>query len=515
MVSGYQRAVGNRETEHLLSQVGDATPLNIQDVARRGMEGAAQPLPHSEAIQRAFGGHEGRQIPAYVGGSAAIAARTMGTVAYEADGGVAFRRPPDLHTAAHEAAHAIQRRWGSGANDQAQNERDADAIADRVVNGQSAEDLLPSTGWGPAPVQAQAPAAVQMYHRLPLGEPYDLVSDDGKMAVKDHSREAWAESKSIEESNKILAEKKSKARIQTIPDGSVTVAAPDVVAQGISYRSLTKFRMVDVQTGKELALRDDCGYASQQMLGAEATGQYTDWAFAALYKGGVTKRSNYIEDDKAPGGNLSTTEQMSGEIYARIFESETKKKHTREEALAAWASLDVAHQRALAEKYGINEFAVPRVGQGITVGTEYDMPGAAKGNGPYPFHFGFNALASGQDYITVESYAQSITPYYFDMYGPESKGQSWHQDPGNVNALGHKRTTMVVDHATEFEGKTNAFGAHFVDDPAVYKTDRVLEKGTEVTVIRKRVNWMKVEVKSGKYMGKTGWILNKYFVGAK
>ena len=60
---------------------------------------------------------------------------------------MAFRGYPDLHTAAHEAAHVIQQRKGvdlkSGLGRKGDRyERHADAVADKVVRGKSAETLL-------------------------------------------------------------------------------------------------------------------------------------------------------------------------------------------------------------------------------------------------------------------------------------------------------------------------------------------------------------------------------------
>ncbi len=71
----------------------------------------------------------------------------MGAAAYAQGDRIAFKSQPDLHTAAHEAAHVVQQRRGV----QLQNgvgeagdpyERAADAVADRVVAGESAEALL-------------------------------------------------------------------------------------------------------------------------------------------------------------------------------------------------------------------------------------------------------------------------------------------------------------------------------------------------------------------------------------
>ena len=115
--------------------------------AAEGVAGAAAPLPHLDEIQRAFGRHDVTGVRAQVGGTAAQAARTLGAAAYATGSSVAFAASPDLHTAAHEAAHIVQQRAGvvldggfGTAGDRY--ERHADAVADRVVAGRSAELLL-------------------------------------------------------------------------------------------------------------------------------------------------------------------------------------------------------------------------------------------------------------------------------------------------------------------------------------------------------------------------------------
>ena len=60
---------------------------------------------------------------------------------------IAFKGTPDLHTASHEAAHVVQQRAGvdlsNGVGRQGDKyETQANAVADRVVSGKSAEDLL-------------------------------------------------------------------------------------------------------------------------------------------------------------------------------------------------------------------------------------------------------------------------------------------------------------------------------------------------------------------------------------
>ncbi|HVV87774.1 MAG TPA: DUF4157 domain-containing protein, partial [Kofleriaceae bacterium] len=141
-------------------------PAQVHDLAARGVAGAGGSLPHADAIQRSFGArHDVGGIGAFVGGDAATAATSIGAEAYATGNKVAFRASPDLHTAAHEAAHVVQQRAGvhlrGGVGEEGDaHERHADAVADRVVRGESAADLLDAYHGGGAGVQRQA-AGVQ------------------------------------------------------------------------------------------------------------------------------------------------------------------------------------------------------------------------------------------------------------------------------------------------------------------------------------------------------------------
>jgi len=121
--------------------------------AASGLSGGSGALPHGDAIQRSFGRHDVSHIGAHVGGPAAAAAADMGAEAYALGDRVAFRAAPDLHTAAHEAAHVVQQRAGVHLKDGVGQsgdvyERHADAVADRVVRGESAEGLLDEMSGG-------------------------------------------------------------------------------------------------------------------------------------------------------------------------------------------------------------------------------------------------------------------------------------------------------------------------------------------------------------------------------
>ena len=125
----------------------------VQDVARAGVADSGMPLPHLDAIQRSFGPHDVGGIRAHIGGAAAAAAGSIGATAYATGNDVAFASPPDVHTAAHEAAHVVQQRGGvslKGGVGRAGDayEQHADAVADLVVRGESAADLLSSRASG-------------------------------------------------------------------------------------------------------------------------------------------------------------------------------------------------------------------------------------------------------------------------------------------------------------------------------------------------------------------------------
>ena len=131
-----------------LKAAGSApAPEDIHALAEQGTRGLGGAVPHADAIQRSFGHHDISGVRAHVGGAAAEASQAMGARAYASGDQVAFAAAPDLHLAAHEVAHVVQQRGGvrlaggvGAAGDEY--ERHADAVADLVVQGKSAQGLL-------------------------------------------------------------------------------------------------------------------------------------------------------------------------------------------------------------------------------------------------------------------------------------------------------------------------------------------------------------------------------------
>jgi hypothetical protein len=124
------------------------------EVAARGVASGGSSLPHLAQIQASFGRHDLSGVTAHQGPAPREAAQSLGARAFAFGNAVGFGSAPDLHTAAHEAAHVVQQRGGvqlkGGIDDGTGDpyERHADQVADAVVAGRSSESLLDQTPGG-------------------------------------------------------------------------------------------------------------------------------------------------------------------------------------------------------------------------------------------------------------------------------------------------------------------------------------------------------------------------------
>lgn len=132
---------------------GDAG--HIHETASAGISGSGGAMPHMDAIQHSFGEkYDVSGIQAHTDGAAQSANKSMGSEGFATGNHVAFASSaPSLHTAAHEAAHVVQQQAGVALKGGVgtvgdQYEQHADAVADRVVQGKSATDLLDQYGGG-------------------------------------------------------------------------------------------------------------------------------------------------------------------------------------------------------------------------------------------------------------------------------------------------------------------------------------------------------------------------------
>lgn len=169
-----QQALGNR-----------MTATWTQSAAAWGTRGPGAPLPHLPTLQRAFGRHDLSRVRAHTDGAARVSAAAIGAEAFAIGEQVGFSGPPSLRVAAHEAAHVVQQQGGARpaggvgvAGDE--HERHADAVADLVVSGRSAEALLDRVA--PRPGRAAAPASPSVQRILSIrGNPLTAVAITGHM----------------------------------------------------------------------------------------------------------------------------------------------------------------------------------------------------------------------------------------------------------------------------------------------------------------------------------------------
>lgn len=183
-------------------------PEQVHDAALRGLEAPATELPHRAKIE-ASTGQDLSGVKAHVGGAGAEAANAMNADAYATGDHVVFAAPPDLRTAAHEAAHVLQQRGGtvqlSGGVGRAGDsyEQEADRVADAVVRGEAAR--IP--GVAPRRVQPSSVAiqrqsrvtlidASELPHQPPAGVNLPTLRDDQVSLNDNDARECVARPRS-------------------------------------------------------------------------------------------------------------------------------------------------------------------------------------------------------------------------------------------------------------------------------------------------------------------------------
>jgi hypothetical protein len=470
-----------------------ADHAGVNDVLRE----TGQPLP---AQVRAFFeprfGHDFSKVRIHADDQAAKTVSALSAGAYTSGNHIVFgpQRYAPLTKAgsrilAHELAHVVQQTGPSAANPPYRA-----PLIQRFTNFNVAAQ---TTG-----------AALGWTHPSSTGL---LVSDDGKMAVEDkgwkHSKRVWALDPLITSSNSILSSQDSAVRLKS--SGGTISGVPPEPGTG-SALTLNEVK-VESKTGGALELTGDCGQACKEVMGAPDT---SEAAVAVVHPRGIERYTTptVYESSSHSASGLSSTQSWSEDIFRMEF----PKAVTREEALKLYDDLSPDKKDKFDKKYGINKYAAPSVGRGITISTETDMPGFAQhpGKDTWNFHFASAILASGSDYVSMENIAGlANTAWFFWMYGPEKKSQSFHEFQGAMKEHGTKFTTMVVQPDKLLNGKTTEEGVHLVADPGNWETTRIgkLNKGADLRVIAKGPAWHKVLVLKGTQVGKTGWVSSKFF----
>ncbi len=176
-VAALQRKCAACEREDVIQakQQREAIPEKSPlEIAASGFSGTPSRLPHLEQIQQSFG-IELSHVQAFIGGAATRATQQLGASAYTCGNRIAFGKTPSLGLTAHEAAHVVQQQSGKvqlqGGVGQVgdEYERHADAMAERVVQGQDASALLGEYGGGES-VDVQEKSSEVVYGKSNLSE---------------------------------------------------------------------------------------------------------------------------------------------------------------------------------------------------------------------------------------------------------------------------------------------------------------------------------------------------------
>lgn len=396
-------------------------------------------FPHAAAIQRSLG----VQLP----GEALLdeeAAEARGVPAFTEGDAVHFgAAAPPMEVAAHEAAHLLQHA-GQASDLGLGPEGHAATVARAVQEGAPGADLISAAGprvagrdhpYTEVPVADQGASSALGWVN-PNGRPL-RVSDDGNIALDDNgfgdSQTAWGPASEIAASNSILQAQGSRVRLSA---GSSTLSgkAPD----GGQSRTLTSIDVTMADGSTPTTLTDDCGTAAHEVMGAD---NRISSAVIGDGSGGTTTTDphRYVGGGGSP--EPTAAESSFEEIMAREWPA-----LTRDERYQKWGSLTATERDAFEQKYQVGRYAVPAVGQGITIASLYDTPGwqtQPQANRTWNFHYAANVLSAGHDYLTLENYAKhGEKNWYFWMSGPASKGQSfWDQ---HELQQGTSSTTLVV-----------------------------------------------------------------------
>jgi hypothetical protein len=326
------------------------------------------------------------------------------------------------------------------------------------------------------------------------------VADDGQIAVEDNgwgaglTKRAWTTPAKVVEGNTILSSQGSVAQLKSKSGGQEVSGQAPSTQQAVTLQEIEPTR----SGGGAINLASDCGDACREVMGsgprgvkdvAVIKGQAQEpsgalggtvgffalgaagaglgslagskgaviggiiGAIGGIFAGSKIQKSlsprkpppgeEYLTARSYHGGDPTTPEEWSEELFKKEFGSNL----TRQEAYAAYAALSPEEKDAFDRKYGINKYAVPRVGQGITISTEKDMPGYSSSDPQHTwnFHYAAAVLSSGQDYVTLESArGWDATDWIFFMYGPESKKQSAYEYHGATGTHGTKYSAYVV-----------------------------------------------------------------------
>ena len=410
-------------------------PEELHAVAADATRGGGAPLPYADAIQRAFGRHSIGHVQAHSGAAAESGAEALGAEAFAFGDHVAFGGAPSLHTAAHEAAHVIQQRAGvqllggvGAAGDRY--EEHADAVANLVVRGESAEALLDELAPTSAGSTGNAPAIQCKTIRNATEESTSKTNDElvAQRSTREEQRNTWTDRVDFSvSSTEVLATPEHdqsgwgflvradaadglRHSLELCNYPGITWelrdTAPMLEGTSTVYKLL---RPIASGTGGGLAMSPGDCYEkclhTMNVVSAEAF--FKDSNGHDVTCGVFEAKMNLMEE--AFADKLKPEYWQHKREYLRLGEHYPERNELDRLMLEPYAALDPDAKDAFDRTHGINRYAAATPGQGFITMADYSSK-----TENFAFHAG-GVLASegggGSDVITWENFANWAADY--------------------------------------------------------------------------------------------------------
>ncbi len=531
----------------LSPSVQGATPTNrtdgtdsraVQEAAAQGVAGGAGRLPHADTIQGLFGRHDISGVEAHVGGPAATASRAIGAEAYATGHHVAFSSAPSLHTAAHEAAHVVQQRGGvqlkGGVGESGDaHEQHANAVADAVVQGQSAEGLLDryTAGSTSGPVQAAGVQRFDSYEHAQLGDETDKAIGGGgsKVTAEETARRnadqnaAAGGGKFNEGQRSISITLRTRDPATSLPtaDGktsAVPLSYGEMVAlSGDLYSSVDHMKMAPADEVAKLRdlVRDQRLNPAGKNYDAEFQ-QATAWRRAGVYQPGTGAREGSKAEYWKVGDSYIDLAQKNNAHFSAATGATAVASAPEGNAAAdnhqAWLT---DHSRAIALAQKARDAKKKTLASGGAPGaasTEKAKPDG-KDAPPNPASPPASAPAPSADYAALENEAYLYNAggdhYLTDAFSSGHLINKKALGPVTDSVLDNATFEKLIDDMTVFADKEHPMAPHFMvrrgvaNGLSVFRTDADLRHNVGAKLVHDYLNEHGANVKSKN--GKLSW----------
>jgi hypothetical protein len=372
-------------------------------------------------------------------------AYTDGTMTYFA------AEAPNMHVAAHEAAHQLQHAGltgdaGLGA------EGHAGAFADAITEGKPVAHLIGNHGERVAPAVRSYTLTDRAgrWRGMNPGAAVGKLSETGE-TLTFHGKDAYAMPGLIASAGETLSAKQAGLRLKDGGAG-LTVEVPGNTEQrqereksgkASESKQLSRLEVEQVADPGSKEFFGDCGRLAREMMGptgkdAPASVVCQPGGVPQVINPGISKKAAkeqvalmlFLDRkmretpgyDKLPEEEKRKIAEAAKQEYSKLSETE-KEEFIKKELKAGRVPRDKA------EALGIDEFAQPGVGEAFTI-----VRAGPHNPNEYPYHWAAVIMVAGPDRVTFENTAESghydgkNTKWYLETYGPALEGQSYHDD---------------------------------------------------------------------------------------